>query len=342
MAGGASTEETLALIKSKTDNIDVLLSTRTKPADVQAISATALPLPTDAATQTTLALIKAKTDNIDVLLSTRTKPADTQITNALTDAQLRASNIPTTANLGATMYVQSTGNNTNAQLTTNSTFTGAIESALSYPQIIISIRCDQNYTITIDQFSDAAGTIQYSPSIIYYRAANNTFNQAVNICGSYYRIKITNNGVSTTTNLFLETWLGILPPLPNIDNNGNLPIAIERAALIQSTTAATGIALTVTLPAVASQFHNITHLEIAAYSTAARTGSATPIVVTTTNLNSLAFTFATAAAIGTLDKQFLSPTLPVKSAVVNTATTIVCPATTGIIWRINIIYNTSI
>ena len=37
---GASTEATLALIKAKTDNIDVLLSTRTKPADTQTISGT--------------------------------------------------------------------------------------------------------------------------------------------------------------------------------------------------------------------------------------------------------------------------------------------------------------
>src|SRR5258708_39588708 len=47
---GASTEATLALIKAKTDNLDVLLSTRTKPADTQAISAASLPLPTGAAT----------------------------------------------------------------------------------------------------------------------------------------------------------------------------------------------------------------------------------------------------------------------------------------------------
>ncbi len=85
---GASTEVTLALIKAKTDNLDVLLSTRTKPADsqhvtldagaavighvvtdtgsttavsnfpaTQPISAAALPLPTGAATEATLGLI---------------------------------------------------------------------------------------------------------------------------------------------------------------------------------------------------------------------------------------------------------------------------------------------
>lgn len=80
-----ATQATLALIKAKTDNIDVALSTRTKPADIQKVdgsaviqpvSAATLPLPTgaaqesggnlaalvakDFATQTTLAAVLAK------------------------------------------------------------------------------------------------------------------------------------------------------------------------------------------------------------------------------------------------------------------------------------------
>lgn len=81
-----ATQTTLALIKAKTDNLDVALSTRTKPADSQTVTGTVgvtnanldVALST-LATQTTLAAIKAKTDNIDVALSTRTKPADTQV-----------------------------------------------------------------------------------------------------------------------------------------------------------------------------------------------------------------------------------------------------------------------
>ena len=38
LPSGASTEATLALIKAKTDNLDVLLSTRTKPTDSQVVS----------------------------------------------------------------------------------------------------------------------------------------------------------------------------------------------------------------------------------------------------------------------------------------------------------------
>jgi hypothetical protein len=51
---GASTEATLAAIKAKTDNLDVALSTRTKPADTQPVSAASLPLPTGAATEASL------------------------------------------------------------------------------------------------------------------------------------------------------------------------------------------------------------------------------------------------------------------------------------------------
>lgn len=58
---GASTEATLALIKAKTDNIDVALSTRTKPADTQKVDGSAVTQP---------------------------------VSGPLTDAQLRATPVP--------------------------------------------------------------------------------------------------------------------------------------------------------------------------------------------------------------------------------------------------------
>jgi hypothetical protein len=45
LPAGASTEATLAAIKAKTDNIDVLLSTRTKPADVQHVDGSGVTQP---------------------------------------------------------------------------------------------------------------------------------------------------------------------------------------------------------------------------------------------------------------------------------------------------------
>lgn len=105
---GVATEVTLALIKAKTDNIDVALSTRLKPADtltavttvttvtgitnVVHVDDNAGSLTVDGAVtanagtnlntsalnlEATQALVRAKTDNLDVALSTRLKPADT-------------------------------------------------------------------------------------------------------------------------------------------------------------------------------------------------------------------------------------------------------------------------
>lgn len=98
LPAGAATEATLALIKAKTDNLDVALSTRavTGLTDTQLrasavpVSAASLPLPSGAATEATLALIKAKTDNLDVALSTRA-------VTGLTDIQLRATAVPISA-----------------------------------------------------------------------------------------------------------------------------------------------------------------------------------------------------------------------------------------------------
>lgn len=102
---------------------------------------------------------------------------------------------------------------------------------------------------------------------------------------------------------------------------------------------AAAAAVTATLPAVASQFHYITMIEVMFYATAARTGGATPVTVTTTNLpGANALTLPSAQAIGTLQQLKYEFPTPLKSAVVNTATTIVCPATTNVIWRVNVYY----
>lgn len=123
-------------------------------------------------------------------------------------------------------------------------------------------------------------------------------------------------------------------------------LSLLNAKLLNSTlcvtaTGAAAAGVTLTLPAVVGQAHNITLLEIVAYSTAARTGGTTPVIVTTTNLpGSPAFTFGSGAAVGTTDTKLYTPIRPLIASVVNTATTIVCPATTSIIWRVNVFYYT--
>lgn len=104
---------------------------------------------------------------------------------------------------------------------------------------------------------------------------------------------------------------------------------------------AAAAAVTLTIPAAgAGTFHYIDAIEITLYNSAARTGSATPVTVTSTNLSgNNAFTFSSAGAIGTTERYILSTDRPIKSAAANTATTIVCPATTGVIWRVNVFYS---
>ena len=116
-----------------------------------------------------------------------------------------------------------------------------------------------------------------------------------------------------------------------------LPTASDQAV---SATAAASTALTVTLPAAAAGlFHYITSIEIQRYASAALTGAAAPVVVTTTNLpGTLAWTFDTAAAIGTSQIQAFTLASPIKSSVAATATTFVAPLFTGAIWRITITY----
>ena len=64
--------------------------------------------------------------------------------------------------------------------------------------------------------------------------------------------------------------------------------------------------------------------------------AAAPVTVTTTNIpGSLAFSFAAdAATLGTLDRWREDFAYAIAASAQATATTIVCPATTNVIWRI--------
>lgn len=86
LPSGASTEATLALIKAKTDNLDVLLSTRTKPADQQHVI-----IDSSASIAVTGPLTDAQ------LRATPVPVSGTVSTGGLTNAELRASAVPISA-----------------------------------------------------------------------------------------------------------------------------------------------------------------------------------------------------------------------------------------------------
>lgn len=116
--------------------------------------------------------------------------------------------------------------------------------------------------------------------------------------------------------------------------------SLPTATLAVTGLSAANTAVTVTLPAVAGQFHYITAITVTRTCTAALTGSAA-LAITTTNLpGSLAFTAGNACAVGSTNNDVnLSLSSPLKSSVVNTATTVVCPAAgAAVVCRVNVVY----
>jgi hypothetical protein len=100
---------------------------------------------------------------------------------------------------------------------------------------------------------------------------------------------------------------------------------------------AAGAAVTLTLASPGAGLrHYLTYLSINRFAAAALTAAATPVSVTTTNMpGTLAFIFpADALALGQVDRWREDFAYAIASSAQGTATTIVCPATTGVIWRV--------
>lgn len=116
-----------------------------------------------------------------------------------------------------------------------------------------------------------------------------------------------------------------------------MPISTPMTSAGATAAAGTGVTVTIAAPA-ANKFHNIAYIEIIAYSSVARVGGATPVTVTTTNLGGLQWTFSSAASIGTQERVQVQSQIPLLSTTAATATTIVCPATTSVIWTVNVVY----
>lgn len=115
---------------------------------------------------------------------------------------------------------------------------------------------------------------------------------------------------------------------------------IKPADLAVTSTGTASATVTLTLPAAGlNLYHHISCLYVEKHASALLTAGATPILCTTTNLNSLAFSIpADASAQGTVYNKTISPCSPIRSQVPNTATTIVCPVSTGVIWRVTAHY----
>jgi len=162
----------------------------------------------------------------------------------------------------------------------------------------------------------------------------------------YQRVKLveatldSTSPTGVTSNPLKVDGSGATQPVSGTVAISNFPSFGTISTLCISTTGIAGAAVTATLPAVSGQFHVVTAIEIVRFSTA-NTSGAVPTVITSTNLpGSLAFTIDIVGSTGqSLERYY--PDLNLKSSVVNTVTTIVCPATTNIIWRVNVFYYTT-
>lgn len=131
----------------------------------------------------------------------------------------------------------------------------------------------------------------------------------------------------------------LLTPFLHADMSQSGGFALP-STLAVTTLSAANTSTTATLPAVAGQFHYITSIQVQRTCTAALTGTAA-LAITTTNLpGSLAWTAGNACAVGSTNNDVvLVPTSPLKSSVVNTATTIVCPAAgAAVVCRVTVLY----
>ena len=106
---------------------------------------------------------------------------------------------------------------------------------------------------------------------------------------------------------------------------------------VVTNTGIAGAAVTLTLPAPGAGLRQyLTYLRIVRSASVALTAGAAPTVVTTTNLpGTMAFTFGQNAALQGDDKAIQEDfNYPIAGTAQNTAMTVVCPVTTGVIWRV--------
>lgn len=117
-------------------------------------------------------------------------------------------------------------------------------------------------------------------------------------------------------------------------------VTIPPSTLAVTALSGANASVTATLPAVAGQFHYITSIRVTRTCTAALVGTAA-LAITTTNLpGSLAWTAGNACAVGSTNNDVTQDLhFPLKSSVVNTATTIVCPAAgAAVVCRMTVFY----
>lgn len=118
-------------------------------------------------------------------------------------------------------------NSSTDNLTSGSTYTGTAQNTLGVNAAQINLKTDQNCTVYVDQSIDGTNWDIVDSFNYYYSLGGNSW--TVQMTGSYYRIRVTNNGASTTTYFRLQTNLcPIVECLPrSLSSDGDLKTEIN-------------------------------------------------------------------------------------------------------------------
>jgi hypothetical protein len=262
-------------------------------------------------------------------------PGTQPVSGPLTDTQLRASAVPTDVNDRVARLL---GHVTvdNASLAVTGPLTDAQLRAAAVPVSGAFFQATQPISAATLPTHDVVDQGEYN-------ATRPTF-----VTGNAGRMQMGSRGS-------IRTQLAVADSNLDIAATNNIPVGTEwgvvvrpiqvSAPLVGTTISAANTAVTLTLAAVAAQFHYITSIEIVALNPTitAIAAAATNLAFTTTNLGGIAWNAGTLLAAGAekvITRLQFGPAL--RSTTVNTATTIVAPAIgAGGLVRITVTYYTA-
>lgn len=116
----------------------------------------------------------------------------------------------------------------------------------------------------------------------------------------------------------------------------------KSSTLMATATGAAGVAVSVALPVVPGLHQYIDFISVTRSATAALTASATPVLVTVSNINGClpVITFGSdAGGIGVdIERKLEFGSIGISTVQTGVATSVSCPAYAGVIWRINVSY----
>lgn len=140
----------------------------------------------------------------------------------------------------ATNFATGAGNTSTAQLAASATFTGTVETIFAQQAISILLTSDQNGTLIINQYIDAAG-LRKAATVSFAITAGVGFSRSLVANGNYFNLTFQNTGGSTTTTLNINTFYGTLPGSTtrgnhacSIDEIGGTALVVGQATMAAS------------------------------------------------------------------------------------------------------------